>query len=53
MSEGYKGLGRKARREMVRRWKQSGSGMSLKQWAQSQGVGDAADVWLKAKTNKL
>jgi hypothetical protein len=51
-TEGYKGIGRAARREMIRRWKASGSKSSLKQWACKQGVGDAADVWFKAKTGK-
>ncbi len=47
--EGYKGLGRADRRRMKRRWRTEGQGMSLKQWAKHTGVGDAADVWLKAK----
>ena len=47
--ESYKGIGRKARKEMIRRWKQSGKKTSLKEWARSAGVGDEADVWLKAK----
>lgn len=48
-TEGYKGIGRAARRAIVRRWKSSGTSLSLKQWARQQGVGDAADVWIKAK----
>lgn len=51
MSEGYKGIGRKARRNMVRRWKTSGTSLSLKEWAREQGVGDEAESWLKAKSN--
>lgn len=48
-NEGYKGVGRTVRREIVRRWKSSGTSLSLKRWARQQGVGDAADVWLRAK----
>lgn len=49
MSEDYKGVGRKDRRSMIKRWKDSGSKLSLKQWARKQGVGDVADVWLRSK----
>lgn len=50
-NEGYKGLGKKARRDMIKRWREEGKpkGLSLKQWAAQTGVGDAADVWLHAK----
>ncbi len=48
-TEGYKGIGRTARREMIRKWKAEGCKMSIKQWARKQGVGDAVDVWVKAK----
>lgn len=48
--EGYQGLGRARRREMIRRWKEEGKGLSLKEWARQQsGVGDAALVWLETK----
>lgn len=47
--EGYRGLGRQARREMIRRWKKEGSGLSLKDWARAAGVGDAAFVWAEHK----
>jgi len=47
--EGYKGIGRRMRRWMVRRWKAEGRGMSLKQWAQLALVGDAAQSWLQHK----
>lgn len=52
-TEGYKGIGRAARREMIRRWKATGRKTSLKQWARKQGVGDSADVWVKAKTGRF
>jgi hypothetical protein len=51
MNEGYKGIGKKARRSMVRRWKKSGTDQSLKEWARKQGIGDEAESWLKAKSN--
>ncbi len=49
--EGYRGLGRTKRREMLRRWKEEGEprGLSLKEWAREAGVGDAAFVWLETK----
>lgn len=49
-TEGYKGIGRAARRVMIRRWKREGKGLSLKQWARKQGVGDVANVWAHAKS---
>lgn len=48
-NEGYSGIGRADRRRMVRLWRASGSGLSLKEWAAQQGVGDIADVWIKSK----
>jgi hypothetical protein len=52
--EGYdKGIGRKERRRVVRRWKAEGSGLSLKAWAAKQSpVGDAAYIWLQAKRKR-
>lgn len=49
--EEYNGIGRKSRRNMIKRWKEEGvpQGLSLKQWAHQTGVGDAADVWIKSK----
>jgi len=52
MNESYSGIGRKDKRWMVKRWKQAGTNLSLKQWAKLQGVGDVADVWIKAKASK-
>ncbi len=51
-TEGYKGIGRAARRVMIRQWKASGRKLSLKAWAKQQGVGDAATVWVQAKGSK-
>lgn len=51
-NEGYKGIGRRARQQMIRRWKASGKSKSLKEWAKSQDVGDAAKVWVQAKRAK-
>ncbi len=48
-NEGYKGIGRKRRRLMVRLWKESGSPLSLKAWAQAAYVGDLGHVWINAK----
>ena len=50
--EGYKGIGRRLRRWMLRRWKAEGRGMSLKQWARSALVGDAALAWLAHKRSE-
>jgi hypothetical protein len=47
--EGYRGLGRRERRRMVRRWKTEGRGQSLKEWARRAAVGDAAVAWLENK----
>ncbi len=49
--EGYQGLGRRLRQEMIRRWKKEGQpqGLSLKEWAKQTGIGDAAFVWFEAK----
>jgi hypothetical protein len=54
-NEGYKGIGKKAKREMVSRWRKEGKlkGLSLKQWAAQAGVGDAADVWLRVKRSSV
>lgn len=51
IEEGFKGLGRAKRREMIRRWKAEGKpqGLSLKQWAQQSLVGDMARAWLHVK----
>jgi hypothetical protein len=49
-SEGYNGLGRTQRRAMIKRWKDSGTELSLKAWAAQQDkVGDGAQVWLMTK----
>jgi hypothetical protein len=47
--EGYRGIGRRERRRMIRRWKAEGRGMSLKQWAANADVGEAALVWIRHK----
>lgn len=47
--EGYRGLGRRERRRMLRRWKIEGRGQSLKQWARGAVVGEAALAWLASK----
>jgi hypothetical protein len=47
--EGFRGIGRRERQSMVRRWKSEGHGMSLKQWARLGKVGDAATAWLEKK----
>jgi hypothetical protein len=54
-NEGYKGIGKRAKRDMVRRWRKEGKpqGLSLKQWATKAGVGDAADVWLHVKRSSV
>lgn len=49
-AEGFSGIGRAERRRMVKRWRESGSGLSLKEWAkQNAQVGDAAQAWLESK----
>lgn len=49
-NEGYKGIGKTCRRAMIKRWKASGTSLSLKQWAAQQDkVGDAAQAWLITK----
>lgn len=51
--ETFKGLGRAERRKMIRLWKETASGLSLKDWARAQHpVGDAAYAWIKAKAKK-
>ena len=48
--EGFRGIGRKERRRLVKRWRQEGAGLSLKQWAQQNNlVGDAAQAWIESK----
>jgi hypothetical protein len=47
--EGFCGIGRRERRNMIRRWKSEGHGMSLKQWARLAKVGEAATAWLETK----
>ena len=50
--ESFEGLGRVKLREMKKRWRTEGSGLSLKQWArQNNLVGDAAQAWLENKKN--
>jgi hypothetical protein len=53
-TELFTGLGRRERRRLLRRWKEEGAGLSLKQWAQQNDlVGDAAQAWLAAKRGTL
>ena len=47
--EAFRGLGRKERRRMKKRWREEGSHESLKEWAKKGQVGDAAVVWLERK----
>jgi hypothetical protein len=51
--EAFRGLGRKERRRMKKRWKEEGGGQSggqsLKEWAKKGGVGDASVAWLENK----
>ncbi len=50
--EVFAGVGRTERRKMIRLWKESGSGLSLKEWARLQHpVGDAGYAWLQAKVH--
>jgi hypothetical protein len=51
--ESFRGVGKKMRRVMVKLWKESGSGKSLKAWAADSQVGDAAAVWIASKRKKL
>jgi len=52
--EKSKGLGRRERQRLIRRWKKDGTGLSLKQWAQTNAlVGDAAQAWLEQKRGRL
>ena len=49
----FKGIGRVARRQMIKMWKEQGEGLSLKAWARRQNpVGDAAYVWVQAKRKR-
>ena len=48
-NEGWKGLGRRHRRRMIRIWKAEGGGRSLKEWARLAQVGEAALVWFEHK----
>jgi hypothetical protein len=51
--DNVRGIGRVERRQMVRRWKAEGNGLSLRAWARKQSpVGDSAFVWLEAKRVK-
>lgn len=50
--EGYQGIGRRERRRMIRRWKEEGRGLSLKQWAVNAGIGEAALAWIRHKRDK-
>jgi len=34
---------------MKKRWKEEGSGLSLKEWAKNGQVGDAQAAWIEAK----
>ena len=48
-TEGYKGLGKKSRRIMIRLWKASGCKKPLKIWAKESEVGDIARAWFEHK----
>jgi hypothetical protein len=37
---------------MVRLWKESGSTLTLKEWARKAEIGDIAHVWIRAKGGK-
>jgi hypothetical protein len=45
--EASRGLGRKERRRMKKRWKEEGSPLSLKEWAKKGEVGEASVAWLE------
>lgn len=47
--EGYKGVGRKNRRLMIRLWKESGTHLSLQAWARTQEIGHVARAWIEHK----
>jgi hypothetical protein len=47
--EASRGLGRKERRRMKKRWKEEGGQMSLKEWAKKGEVGEASVAWLEHK----
>ncbi len=48
-AEMSKGVGRAMRRRMVRQWKASARGKSLKAWALEAKVGDVALAWIEGK----
>lgn len=48
-NETYKGVGRQRRRLMVRLWKESGTTLSLKEWAKAAPLGEVGHVWINAK----
>ena len=52
-TETSKGVGSMERRRMIRKWKLEGQGLSLKEWARRQSVGDAALAWVEGKKAKL
>jgi hypothetical protein len=47
--ERSRGIGKKELRRMKKRWKEEGSGLSLKEWAKNGQVGDAQAAWIEAK----
>jgi hypothetical protein len=49
MVEGYAPVGKSDRRYMKRLWRESGTNLSLKQWAKQQPVGEIAHVWINTK----
>lgn len=49
MNEEYRGVGRKDRRLMIKLWKESGTDLSLKKWAERTGAGHVANAWINAK----
>jgi hypothetical protein len=47
--EKFRGIGKGLRQQMKKRWRQEGSGKSLKEWAREALVGDAAAAWIASK----
>jgi hypothetical protein len=50
--EGFNGVGKRVRRLVVKLWRESGTGKSLKQWADEALVGDAAAAWIASKRGR-
>ncbi|MFA5054197.1 MAG: hypothetical protein WC565_09070 [Parcubacteria group bacterium] len=49
MAEGYKPIGKSGRNFMKKLWRESGTKLSLKQWAAQQPIGEIAHVWINFK----